>query len=157
MIVYLLSSNFENLGDFGSSGDLCKLQNSLFNPFTSVLITLCRSVPPAGHFEQTVDNSHKWVFCVYYPTGSWGKRSSLRSWSWSNSRGSTACVREPVLGKSAVAGGKVRCSGLPHVLQFTLLHPQGLPFWFLPHILPFYRCRQLFCPFSFLKTMHDTF
>lgn len=46
------------------------------------------------------------LFC--FSAGSWEKRSSPRSWSWSNSRGSTGCVREPASGKSAVAGGKVR-------------------------------------------------
>lgn len=46
--------------------------------------------------------------CVDFSAGSWGRKSSPRSWSWSNSRGSTGCVREHASGRSVVAEGKVR-------------------------------------------------
>lgn len=65
-------------------------------------------------------------------SGSWERRSSPRSWSWSNSRGSTGCVRVPASGKSAVAGGKVRNGVLTcahthkHTHVWTCIHAQIL-------------------------------
>lgn len=40
--------------------------------------------------------------------GSLGRKSSQRSWSWSNSNASIACVKAPVSGRSAAEGDRVR-------------------------------------------------
>lgn len=40
--------------------------------------------------------------------GSLGRKFSQRSWSWSNSNASIACVRAPVSGRSAAEGDRVR-------------------------------------------------
>lgn len=61
---------------------------------------------------QNLDLSFTPRMYLFSLSGSWGRRSSQRSWSWSNSRGSTGCVREPASGKSVIAGGKVRRSAV---------------------------------------------
>lgn len=91
--------------------------------------TSCILLLSASHTWMDVIYSILMILCVFcFPAGSWERRSSLRSWSWSNSKGSTGCVKELVLGKSVAAEDKVRHTVFtymthPHAFKLTV-HPQ---------------------------------
>lgn len=92
-------------------------------------ITSCIPLVSASHTWMDVIYSILMILCVFcFPSGSWERRSSLRSWSWSNSKGSTGCVKELVLGKSVAAEDKVRhtvFTYMTHPYAFKLtVHPQ---------------------------------